>query len=86
MMRTIRQAKINLTGATPLEMPIDREILTAQIHKNQITVWVMGDWTGPIVTKNVSSEMGNAPIPAKWKYIATVQLAEGDIVRHIFEA
>ena len=84
-MKTIWKFSLELTDNQIVSMPVNAEILTAQMQRSQICLWVTLETNNTEMYEHVIEIFGTGnPIPLNVrKYIASVQ--DGSVVWHIFE-
>lgn len=69
-----------------VEMPRGAKILTAQLQKGFLQLWALCDETAPKERRRISIYgTGNEVDEKPGRYISTFQVADGDLVFHVFE-
>lgn len=88
-MKQIFKYKLQITDLQRLDLPIDATILTAQVQKEELFIWVLVTPDAPKQYKKIRIIGTGHPIPdepiSKVRYINTVQFYGGDLVWHVFE-
>lgn len=87
-MKTIFKYTLSPDGS-PIEMPIDAEILTAREQGESICIWARVETTEVQREKHTFKVFGTGhemPNDQNLHYIGTAMLQGGGLVMHVFEA
>ena len=87
-MRKIWKIQLRAQDNQVVAMPIGSQILTVQIQKGNICLWFSVDpEENQLVERHIRIIGTGKPIIDEpvLQYIGTVQMAEGDLIWHIFE-
>lgn len=82
---TIYKYAIEVTDQQTVSMPAGADILTAQVQHGQVCLWARVDPLAAITQRKIRVAGTGHPVASEWAYIATVQLAGGGLVFHVFE-
>jgi hypothetical protein len=79
-----------MTSIQEVILPIESQILTAQMQGNKLQLWALVDSIQELKAKRVIEIIGTgykfcSPNGVERKHISTIQLAGGVFVYHIFE-
>jgi hypothetical protein len=84
-MITIWKYAVEIDDVFKIEMPRGAEILTVQIQDDVPCMWAKVDSTAPIVTRHFGWYGTGHLMRDPFKYIGTIQRADGGLVFHLFE-
>lgn len=86
-MRKVFKYEFDPYGSWEIEMPIEAKILTCQLQHDKPVLWALVDPRLPTAQRRFMVVATGQGIPPVFdiEYIATVQMANGDYVFHLFE-
>lgn len=86
-MRKIFKYPLVVKGSNHIDMPECAEILCAQIQDNAPYLWALIDSDAPTITRRIYIiGTGHETPDNLGRYIGTVQMMDGALVWHIFDA
>lgn len=84
---TICKYQLSITDEQDIMVPEGAELLTAQLQGGALCLWALVNPAAPKQRRIIEIIGTGNPAPAaERKYIATVQMAGGSLVWHVFEA
>jgi hypothetical protein len=89
MAMKIWKFRLELTDTQQLQLPKGAEILSVQVQASIICMWALCDDNANIVDRRINIYGTGHKLPENshiGEFIATVQLAGGDLVFHVFDA
>jgi len=87
-MKSVYKYKLQIGGEQQIELPIDAEILTVQVQRGKLCLWALVDTESVVKVTHRFYVYGtghNVHDDEHKKYIGTFQLADGDLVFHVFK-
>lgn len=72
-------------GTTVVSMPEDARVITAQVQRGNLCMWVVVDPNAEVIDRHFAVVGTGHHVPDSAKYIATFQLDNGGFVGHVFE-
>jgi hypothetical protein len=74
------------SGGLTIPLPADAEVLTVQMQRAHVAMWVRLDPDAPRVPRRFASYQTGVSIPdVPQRFLGTVQQDDGEFVLHIFE-
>jgi hypothetical protein len=65
-------------------VPTGARFLCAQLNRYSVAFWAIVDPNAPRVERHLGVYNTGDPIPTSHEYMGTIQLNEGDLVKHAF--
>jgi hypothetical protein len=85
--KSIWKYPLNLVSEQSVDMPQGAQMLTVQMQHEQPHIWALVDPASPKVGRFVMIYGTGHGIPDDTgRYVGTFQLADGDLVFHVFES
>lgn len=87
-MRKIYKTQLKVRDSQVIAMPVGSQILTVQVQRGVICLWFSVDpEENQLIDRHIRIVGTGHPIIDEQvlQYIGTVQMAEGDLIWHIFE-
>ena len=86
-MITIWKKELETTDIQLVEMPLDAELLTAQVQNETLNLWFKVDTEKLKVNREIFIYGTGNPIPDNVNavYVATYQLLNGNAIFHVFD-
>jgi len=84
-MKTVWKYVIPVVDRVAFTMPAGAEILTIQTQQGIATAWVLVDPTQPSETRVLLVRGTGQPCEGVGRYVGTFQIADGELVFHVFE-
>ncbi len=86
MSKTIWKYPASPGGPWTQMMPAGAEVLSVQVQRSQVVMWVLVDANRPEEAREFTAYGTGHPMPDNpGKFIGTFQLASGDLIFHLFE-
>lgn len=84
-MRKVWIYPLPITDTVTLQMPTGARLLDVQVQDNALVVWALVDPDAPTEARQFRVAGTGHPIEGDVAHIASVQLAGGALVFHVFE-
>ena len=84
-MRTVYKFPLVMTDRQTVQMPMDAEILTAQMQGEQCCLWALCDPQNVRRSRTILIHGTGHPVGDIARYIGSVQMVGGALVFHVFE-
>lgn len=86
MTQTIHKFTLNIADEQDVIMPEGAHILTVQVQNGEICLWAKVITTNPAEARKILIRGTGHDAADVGRYIATVQMAGGGLIWHLFEA
>jgi hypothetical protein len=85
MLKPIWKQELKITGEQFVELPQGLELLTVQIQNGSPQLWFKCDPNTPKILRRIRIYGTGVPVSlADEQYLATFQIADGQLVFHVF--